>query len=164
MTAPMFEAAPYRYTVREVAVTYREDGPPPSDLADLGEPSKAAAFILAWNAEHHPADVETFSVLGLDSRHRLIYLEAVTRGTANQAPVDGPAIFRRLLLSQSTSGILTHNHPSGDLTPSRDDLELTRRLCRGGELVGVNIVDHIITTADGRSLSLRSTRPDLFSV
>ncbi len=58
--------------------------------------------------------------------------------------------------------LLFHNHPSGDLEPSKDDLDLTRRLVRGGQVVGVSVLDHLVV-AGGRWLSLRSARGELFA-
>jgi len=76
--------------------------------------------------------------------------------------VDGAELFRLALLDRATGVLLFHNHPSGDLEPSRDDLELTRRLVMGGRLVGVSVHDHLIV-AGGRWLSLRSSRADIFA-
>jgi DNA repair protein RadC len=75
--------------------------------------------------------------------------------------VDAAELFRLAVLDRATGLLLFHNHPSGDLEPSRDDLDLTRRLVRGGQVVGVSVLDHLIV-AGGRWLSLRSSRSDLF--
>ena len=66
------------------------------------------------------------------------------------------------LLEKASGVLLFHNHPSGSLDPSRDDLDLTRRLVMGGQLVGVSVHDHLII-GSGRWLSLRSARSELFS-
>jgi DNA repair protein RadC len=66
------------------------------------------------------------------------------------------------LLDRASGVLLFHNHPSGDLDPSRDDLDLTRRLVKGGNLVGVAVHDHLIV-ASSRWLSLRSVRAELFA-
>jgi DNA repair protein RadC len=76
--------------------------------------------------------------------------------------VDGAELFRLALLDRASGVLLFHNHPSGDLDPSRDDLDLTRRLAMGGQLVGVSVHDHLII-ASGRWLSLRSARSELFT-
>jgi DNA repair protein RadC len=104
---------------------------------------------------------EVFGLLTLDSRHRLVRCHELTRGTRTQATVDPVDVFRRALFDDAAGLVAFHNHPSGDLDPSRDDLELTRRLARAGEAVGIRLLDHVIV-AGSRWLSLRSARPDLF--
>jgi DNA repair protein RadC len=76
--------------------------------------------------------------------------------------VDGAELFRLALLDRACGVLLFHNHPSGELEPSRDDLELTRRLVSGGKVVEVAVHDHLIV-ADNRWLSIRSARPDVFA-
>jgi len=105
---------------------------------------------------------EVFGFLSLDARHRFLAFRELTLGTRTQAPVDGAELFRLALLDRASGVLLFHNHPSGSLEPSRDDLDLTRRLVMGGQLVGVSVHDHLII-ASGRWLSLRSARAELFS-
>ena len=62
----------------------------------------------------------------------------------NSAHVEMPAIFQRLLMSNSSQFIIAHNHPSGNLTPSEEDIHLTRRIKRAGNLMGIKLLDHII--------------------
>jgi DNA repair protein RadC len=117
------------------------------------------------SADRCQPDREHFIVLGLDGRHRVISAETLSTGTKNEAPVDACAVFRHLVICGASGFIIAHNHPSGDLDPSRDDLELTRRLARGGQVVGVALLDHIITAPEtGRAISLRQVRADLFTV
>lgn len=157
-------------------------------LPGLG-PAKAAALLAAFELGHRLAMAElqtaerldqpqvageylvrrlrdrlheVFGFLSLDDRHRYLDIHELTVGTRNQAPVDAGDLFRRAVLDRASGVILFHNHPSGDLTPSRDDTELTRRLVRGGRVVGVEVLDHIMV-AGPRWLSLRSARTDLFS-
>ena len=105
---------------------------------------------------------EVFGFLSLDGRHRYLALHELTLGTRTQAPVDGAELFRLALLDRACGVLLFHNHPSGEIEPSSDDLALTRRLVRGGEVVEVAIHDHLIV-ADNRWLSIRSARPDVFA-
>jgi DNA repair protein RadC len=112
-------------------------------------------------------DGETFGFLVLDDRHHVSGFKLLTMGTRTQAPVDGAKLFRCALAMDARGIILFHNHPSGDLAPSRDDLDLTRRLVLGGTFLGISVHDHIICTPDrgngGEWISLRSTQPDLFA-
>jgi DNA repair protein RadC len=105
---------------------------------------------------------EVFGFVSLDGRHRFLAVRELTLGTRTQAPVDGAELFRLALLDRASGVLLFHNHPSGSLEPSRDDLDLTRRLVMGGQLVGVSVHDHLII-ASGRWLSLRSARSELFA-
>ncbi len=105
---------------------------------------------------------EEFGFLALDGRNRLVGEHRLTAGTRTQAPVDAAELFREALLRAAVSVVLYHNHPSGDVDPSRDDLALTRRLSLAGEVVGVRVADHLIV-AGARWLSLRTARPDLFA-
>lgn len=124
----------------------------------LDQPQIAGDFLVR---RLHTESREVFGFVALDSRHRYLSLHELTLGTRNQAPVDAAELFRLAVLDRASGVLLFHNHPSGDLEPSRDDLELTRRLVKGGQVVGVSILDHLVV-AGGRWLSLRSTRADLF--
>ncbi len=105
---------------------------------------------------------EVFGFLSLDPRHRLIGMHEVSSGTRTQAPVDPAELFRSALLDDASGILVFHNHPSGDLEPSPDDLALTRRLVAGGRTVGIAVHDHLVV-AGRRHLSLRRTRPELFA-
>lgn len=88
--------------------------------------------------------VEHFRVLYLDSRNRLIADEAQGRGTVNLTPVYPREVVRRALELSASAMILVHNHPSGDPTPSRQDIEMTRAVRAAGEPLSVLLHDHII--------------------
>lgn len=97
---------------------------------------------------------ECFLVLLLDGRHRMIREELVSRGTLTASLVHPREVFRPALRACAAALILVHNHPSGDPTPSPEDREVTRRLARAGEILGVAVVDHVIVAERGYS-SLR---------
>lgn len=105
---------------------------------------------------------EVFGFLTVDGRHRLIRSHEHSLGTRTQAPVDPADLFRRALTDGAAAVLIYHNHPSGQLEPSRDDLDLTRRLVKAGEVVGVAVWDHVIV-GGSRWLSLRRSRPGLFA-
>ena len=125
----------------------------------LDQPQIAGEFLVS-RLQHENREV--FGFISLDGRHRFVAIHELSLGTRNQAPVDGAELFRLALLDRASGVLLFHNHPSGDLDPSRDDLDLTRRLVMGGQLVGVSVHDHLIVAA-GRWLSLRSARAELFN-
>jgi DNA repair protein RadC len=124
----------------------------------LDQPQIAGEFLVSRLQRESR---EVFGFVSLDGRHRYLAIHELTLGTRTQAPVDGAELFRLALLDRASGVLLFHNHPSGDLEPSRDDLDLTRRLALGGQLVGVSVHDHLII-ASGRWLSLRSARAELF--
>jgi DNA repair protein RadC len=90
---------------------------------------------------------ERFRILFLDPSHRLIADEEMQRGTISQISLYPRTIFRRALELNAAAIILVHNHPSGDPTPSREDIDVTRRLDQIGRSLGVEVLDHIIVTA-----------------
>jgi DNA repair protein RadC len=98
--------------------------------------------------------VEQFRILFLDSKNRLIADEAQARGTVNHTPVYPREVAKRCLELQATALILVHNHPSGDPTPSRADVEMTREVKAAVATLGIVVHDHL-TMGNGRHLSFR---------
>ncbi len=92
---------------------------------------------------------ESFFVLLLDSRHRLLRELEVSRGSLDQSLVHPREVFAPALRESAAAILVLHNHPSGDPRPSRDDLEVTRRLVEAGTLLGIRLVDHIVIGARG---------------
>lgn len=87
---------------------------------------------------------ELFVVIGLDVRNQLLEVVECNRGTVNGVEVHPREIFRPLIRMAAAAGVLVHNHPSGDPTPSAEDLELTKRLRAVGEVMGIPIIDHVV--------------------
>lgn len=87
---------------------------------------------------------EYFISLILDGKNRIVATEIVSVGSLNQSIVHPREVFKTALLSSAAAIVLIHNHPTGDPTPSREDLEITRRLREAGDLLGVKVLDHII--------------------
>nr|WP_239002655.1 DNA repair protein RadC [Rhodovastum atsumiense] len=98
--------------------------------------------------------VEQVRVLFLDTRNRLLADEAQARGTVNHTPVYPREVVRRALELQATALILVHNHPSGDPTPSGDDIAMTQEVRQAAQALGIVLHDHVIV-GNGRWLSLR---------
>jgi DNA repair protein RadC len=100
---------------------------------------------------------EHFLVLCLDTRNRLIDRKLVSMGSLDTSIVHPREVFKEAISSCAASVILAHNHPSGNSEPSKEDVELTRRLVRTGEIVGIDVLDHIIVCDKGFvSLKARS--------
>ena len=98
--------------------------------------------------------VEQFRILFLDNKNRLLADEAQARGTVNHTPVYPREVVKRALELHATALILVHNHPSGDPTPSRDDIEMTREIRAAAQTLSVVLHDHVII-GNGRWLSFR---------
>jgi DNA repair protein RadC len=99
--------------------------------------------------------IEQCRVLYLDTRNRLLADEVQTRGTVNHTPVYPREIARRALELNATAVILVHNHPSGDPTPSQDDIVMTRQLHAALDAVSVALHDHLVV-GNGRHVSFRA--------
>lgn len=98
-------------------------------------------------------DREHFIVLALDTRNRPIGANTVSIGSLSTSLVHCREVFKFAILANAASIILAHNHPSGDVSPSQDDIDLTHRLVKAGEIIGIDVIDHIvIAQCDFRSL------------
>ena len=87
---------------------------------------------------------ELMVMLCLDTKNQVIGAFKVSHGSINASIVHPREIFKRALLSNANSIILAHNHPSGDTTPSKEDINITNRLSEAGELLGIKLLDHMI--------------------
>lgn len=125
----------------------------PAEQTMINDPALAAAAFsadLMWQAQ------ERFAVLLLDVKHRLISTQVITIGTATETLAHPRDIFREVIRRGATRMIIGHNHPSGNLDPSPEDIELTRQLLNGGQFLGIPILDHLIL-GQGDYRSLRQT-------
>jgi DNA repair protein RadC len=112
---------------------------------------EAAAYLLpryGWRP------VEQFGVVLLDSKHRVTRTTVLVSGTLNTSIVEPREVFREAALGGAAAIVAFHNHPSGDPTPSPEDVELTRRLAAAGVLMGIDLVDHIVL-GDARYCSFK---------
>ncbi|MEK3742404.1 RadC family protein [Brevibacillus fluminis] len=117
LTIPLSE----QYTIRT-----------PKDVYDLLEPE------VRYQAKEH------FICLFLNTKNRVICKEIISIGSLNAAIVHPREVFRAAIKRCSASLICAHNHPSGDSTPSTEDLILTKRLREAGEIIGIEVLDHVI--------------------
>jgi len=113
----------------------------PSARIQLRTPHEAAAYLMPAFGSR---PVEQFGVVLLDTKHRVLRTSVLAIGTLNSTVVQPRDVFREAALGGAAAIVVFHNHPSGDPSPSPDDVELTRRLAAAGTLMGVDIVDHII--------------------
>lgn len=136
------------------------------DLAALHEVSRRVAkeeaskrtVISSWTAlvayvrvalQHEPR--EQFRVLYLDKKNQLILDEILNRGTVDHAPVYPREVVRRALEVSASAIILVHNHPSGDPSPSRADIQMTKQIIEAARALAVDVHDHLIVGREGVS-------------
>lgn len=140
--------------MRELRVVYRRltstnDIP----ARAIGGPSDAASALAAVLAAEA---TEVFGILCLDTKKRVLWWHEVARGSLDHVEVCPHEIFKAALLVNAACLVLAHNHPSGDPEPSPEDMVLTERIRRAGELLGVEVVDHVVL-GDDRYCSFRET-------
>ena len=115
---------------------------------------EAAAALLRPHLLDKPK--EHVVALLLDNRHQLIRLAPIAVGSLSASLVHPRELFKEAISASAAAVIVAHNHPSGDPEPSAHDVELTRRLQRAGELLGIEVLDHVIVASRG-AVSLRAS-------
>jgi DNA repair protein RadC len=122
----------------------------------LTRPAEVARYLVL---QYQQRDQEVMGALFLDVRHRLIGDMEIFRGTLHRAAVEPREILKECLLRGAAGAVLFHTHPSGDPTPSSEDMLFTRRMAEAAAVVGVELVDHLVLGATGRWVSLRERAP-----
>lgn len=117
----------------------------------LTRPDSVADYLFEYFRDSYK---EEFVCLLLDTKNRVISVESISKGTINQTLVHPREVFRRAITQNANSIIISHNHPSGDPTASREDILITERLVKAGEYIGIKVLDHIVI-GDNRYISFR---------
>jgi DNA repair protein RadC len=107
----------------------------------LREPENVVRLLREQNLLK---DVETLQVLLLNARYKLIRIEEISDGTLDTILVHPREVFRRAIAANAHAIVLAHNHPSGDPTPSAADIKVTKDLIRAGQILKIEVIDHII--------------------
>lgn len=92
----------------------------------------------------HEEPEEYMYMICMNTKNKIIGVFEISHGSVNSSIVSPREVFQKALLANAVSIIVMHNHPSGDPTPSREDIEVTKRLVEAGKIVGVEVLDHII--------------------
>lgn len=137
--------------LEQVAIRMVEQ-PPLYSKEPMNNPDAA---IRVMNEFLSQMDRELFCIVNLQADLTPINMNIVSVGSLNEALINPREIFKSAILSNAHSMMLIHNHPSGNLTPSTSDIQTTARMQELGELMGISLVDHIITGRDGNYYSLR---------
>jgi DNA repair protein RadC len=115
-----------------------------AERPQLRSPRALGEYLLPLYGGHRE---ERFGIVLLDAKYRLIRSEIISVGTLDSSLAHPREVFRAATVASAFSIALFHNHPSGDPTPSHDDVALTARLAQAGELMSIKVVDHIILGA-----------------
>ena len=107
----------------------------------LDNPERVADLLREENRVY---EVEQFQVLLLNTRRKLIRIERITQGTLDTILVHPREVFKLAIAANAAAIVLVHNHPSGDPTPSEQDIKVTRDLIRAGQLLKIDVLDHVI--------------------
>jgi DNA repair protein RadC len=142
---------PYSYPGFRVALV-REPGVKLAERPSLKTPAEAARVLAEYIGER---DREVFVVALLTIRHRLIGVHTVSVGCLASSLVHPAMVMKPAILASAACLVLAHNHPSGCPEPSPEDVALTRRLVAAGQLIGIEVLDHLVLGEAGRYVSLK---------
>jgi len=126
----------------------------PEERPSIKSPADAAALV---QYEMSALDQEELRVILLNTRNKVINIIFIYRGSLNCSQVRIGELFKRAISHSAASIIIVHNHPSGDPTPSADDIALTRGVIEAGHLLGIDVLDHLII-AKGSYISLKERK------
>ena len=107
----------------------------------INSPQEASVLVME---EMCYLDREHFRVILLNTKNRVIGIDQVSVGTLNASLVHPREVFKRAVQKSAAAIILVHNHPSGDPSPSPEDMQITQRLCEAGRIIGIEVLDHVI--------------------
>ena len=125
----------------------------PAERTLFRSPQDVAAYLLP---QYGAGAVEQFGVLMLDTKHRVLRATALSVGTIDASLVHPCEVFRAAAVGGAAALVLFHNHPSGDPTPSMDDVALTERMVQAGTLMGIEVLDHVVL-ADVKYFSFKES-------
>jgi len=113
---------------------------PSEDRFTIRSPEDAYDYL----SDMQYLDREHFIVLGLNTKNEILFKETVFIGSLNASIVHPRECFKHLIRRSCASAIVAHNHPSGDVAPSMEDVNVTKRLAEAGKMIGIEILDHIV--------------------
>ncbi len=141
---PIFEVVRIKQEVRETSEPFSS-----YRIASPGDAQELAASFIG------DEDREVFLVMMLNTKNQIIGLHRAHVGSLNASIVHPRDVMKSAILNNAASIIVSHQHPSGDPTPSREDVEVTKRLAEAGKILGIEVLDHVIVTHTGKHVSLK---------
>ena len=143
----MIKKIPVIKCVRERSVSYEHD-------EGISSPQMLARIAHATIGNE---DREHFLVIHLNAKHKVISTEIVSVGSLSACLVHPREVFKGAIVAGASVVGLAHNHPSGDTTPSPEDIALTKQLIQAGEILGIKVIDHVIVGDPFKHTSIRET-------
>ncbi|WP_332633135.1 JAB domain-containing protein [Halalkalibacter flavus] len=142
---PIFEVVRIKQEIREVSERFAN--------YQIKSPEDAQTLAASYIADE---DREVFLVIMLNTKNMVIGLHRAHVGSLNASIVHPRDVMKCAILNNAASIIVSHNHPSAfDPTPSREDIEVTKRLSEVGKILGIDVLDHVIVTQSGKHVSLK---------
>ena len=139
------------YRLPRYRVTLVREGSSANQINIIKTPEDVVNIL---SADYDAAVVEMAQMLALGTKNKIIGIFTISTGSLNASIIHPRDIFQRAILSNAASVILAHNHPSGDPTPSSEDIELTNKLVQVGKMMDLPILDHVVI-GDGKFVSLK---------
>ena len=124
------------------------------DFKTISKPLDASKVVKAYIGN---SDRENFVIVCLDTRNNITAIHTVSIGTINESSVHAREVFKIAILANSAYIIISHNHPSGDLTPSSADKKVTKYIVDAGNILGIQVLDHIIIGDEEEYLSFKES-------
>ena len=121
----------------------------------LNDKIKNASDILKYSKDYQNLDKEVFVCYYLGTKNQILKREIMSMGILDASIIHPREIFKSAILFSASRIILSHNHPSGDVTPSEEDLNLTKKIIEAGDIIGIEILDHVIVGKDNKYWSYR---------
>ncbi len=119
--------------------------------ATIRQPEDLAAVLMPYFQQ---LAHEEFVVVLLDTKNKIVSRRTIFRGSLNASIVHPREVFKYAIRHSAAALLAAHNHPSGDPTPSREDIEVTRRLVEAGKIIGIEVLDHVVF-GDGKTISMK---------
>jgi len=133
------------YSVKEIQLLVKDAPVVPAEIQPfVGLQFRRSSDIFRAFKELASMPIESFRVVHLDGKNRMVGMTTCSIGSMTASLVHPRDIFRPAIANMTAGLIFIHNHPSGDPAPSREDLDITKRLCEVGKLIGIKCLDHII--------------------
>ncbi len=142
------------YTIKEFQLLVKDSPVIPAEIQPFVGIQYCSSSQV-YRAFQHLASmpVETFLVLHLDNKNRMVGMTTCSIGSMTASLVHPRDVFRPAIANLTAGLILVHNHPSGDPSPSQEDIQITQGLCEAGKLIGIRCLDHVVIGGQGRYFS-----------
>ena len=142
---PQFADSPHTYSIKEFQLLVRDNPAVPAEILPfVGAPFSSSRDVYQRFQGLAQLPVESFVALHLDGKNRIVGMTTCSIGSMTASLAHPRDIFRPAIANLTAGLIFIHNHPSGDPEPSREDMEITRRLAEVGRVVGIKVLDHLI--------------------